>query len=276
MNKIYIFSFGNFFVEFNNQEYAINGNKYLELSCLKHYDFLKIYSSKSYANKIEADLNNIESNNYFRVFTLNGNTFVEIVACNFLSLTQKILAGECEVFVYENSIRVIFKSVCYCFYFVSSMQNNAVFFNNILYVYNEKNILVFDCNLKTFNLLKVEKFEKNNKKIEILCKIPHNYCYFLLFLIDLSLNKVEIKKYKKGEINYSKESLPYAVFYLIKFKFDEAKKYLENISYEKILSYFGEYENIACLNNEFYLCNHFKVTPVKFEIENNKIVDIDW
>lgn len=275
MKKVYVFSFEPFVVSLQNKIFNVNKNAHVELSGMQENDTIQIFQQNEPNKILTINPLKIKTNNFVRKNFCDNNLFLQIVATDFSNLIQKISIKDAEIFIYENSVRLIFQNSCYTHSYTNSFDCHAIKNDNNIYLINDKNLLIFNCINKTFNKLIIEKYLKNTEKIEFLCKIPRNFCYFLYFFINLSNNKVSIKKLKKGDFTIKERALPHSIFYLIKNGFEDSKKYLSNVDYKNLNNYFNSFEDIININNNHYLISSNQITSIIFKIENNKIIDID-
>ena len=273
MNNIYLFSQSSFLV---NSNININKNNFLKLT-------INPKTSLSYKKNIDdccsvqINFTDLKSNNFYRVFHFNEDIFVELITSDFNSLHSVYTTKTCEVFIYNNSVRIIKNNMCYTYFYNIDSENFVLEQDENLYIFNRKNIIIFNLNKITFSLMHLKKFVKNDKNIEFLCKLTCNSAYFLHFSVDLTKSNIIVKKLKSGENKTNSKSIPYSLFYLAKYNFNECKFFLSDASLlEKVVSYFNNYENILEIENQYYIYNSNIITPISFTINNNnKVEDID-
>lgn len=277
MESIYIFTSENFLLVHRDKEYVINKNCVLKITNYKNDDFILIYNKAS-NHELKINLACQTSTNYYNVYTCEQTKFIEILTTNYCNLLCKQSQPNAEAFVYENAVRLIFDGQCFCCGFVGDNESHLINSNGKILIFNKNNLLEFNVENKIFNKLNIEKYVKNNKKIEVLCKIPHNIDYFLYFHINLLENSFTKEKYKTTQnLNQKQENnIIYNFFYLAKYGLQDGKKYLkdENI-FENCHKYFTTFKTLLLCNNEYFgVANNF-VQKITFKVENNKIIDID-
>ena len=273
MNNVYIFSRNNFVVEHKNKALLVNKNSTLKLTDIKD-DVVKFYSPSRPQNAYPLNLNNLQTCNYYRCNKFNNDFYVELIAASFDNLLQKFNTSSCEVYVYEETVRIIFKNKCYSYFFNYSNDTSIIEFEEKLYIFNNKNLIIFDLQKLTFNYLKTEKYLKKDEKLEILCKIPRNFNYFVLFSFSLKNNKVTSKKYINEKFDFAPP--PYSIFYLSKYNFDDVKKQISGeLNTDKLKNYFSSFENVVEIDGKHYLISFNQICPFVIKSENGVVVDID-
>ena len=273
MKEIIIFSQESFTTTHNDNIFFINKNAHIKIS---NYNANEILEIACKANTLQIPLNNLCTNNFYKVFNYKNKQYIEIIATNFNNLLYKYTTKSCEIFIYDNSIRIIKNNKCYSYYFKQSSNNYAIEQHECLYIFNENNLIIFNFNHSTINSLKVEKFENNSNFIEFLCKIPNNFNYFLHFCVNFQKNTINIKKYKHGDIPANPQNLFKLFFYLCKYSISDAKKFIANgLNFQDLTSYLQRYENILEVNGEHFIYNQTELTSIDVKIEDGKIIDID-
>ena len=126
-------------------------------------------------------------------------------------------------------------------------------------------------------LEKCKKYAKNGENIEVLCKIPKNNVYFILYNFDIVNNNVNKKFYKNENILlYDAYSLPIIFFYLVKNNIPDAKNFLgQNINFDELKKYLCQFDDIWEIDGEYVLSSSKQICKIKFEIQNNLIIEID-
>lgn len=276
MKNFYVISFSNFYIHYNGKLFFANSNAYCKITDATSNDILLVTSIQHSKNYLEIPLYNLQQSNFYRFSEIGNSVFIELLVDNFNSLCCKFNLKNIEVYIYQSAVRILKDNVCYCYFFNAEHQNFTFLDSEKLYIYNNINVLVFDIKNLTYDYYIVEKLEKNNEKIEILCKIPKNYGYFLHFLMNVSNNTIQIKRYKKQHFENSKTE-PMSFFYLVKNQINDAENMINSakINIENLTDYFKKYDNIFEVEENYYLCNSSEVVPINFKIENNKIIDID-
>ena len=274
--NIYIFSKLFLNAKHQNQTYSINKNCTLKIENVKESENIEIYCPQYKNQSIFINPFTAKSCNFFNVWNLNSDIFIEIISTSFNNLIQKIHTQNCEVFLYQNSLRLIYENICYTYNYENLTTSFAIEKDNKIYIYNSANVVVFDLKNKTFKKLIVEKVSKNNEQIEILCKILPFLNYFLLFFINLNNSSVQIKKLKKDIQPINPSLLPNIIFSLCSFEISDLSEYLSsNINCKNLFEYFAKFQNLITIENNNYLYNFEEFVPINFIIKNNIIVDID-
>lgn len=273
MKEIIIFSQDSFTATHNNNKFFINKNAHIKISNYNPNEILEI----NYKNiTLHIPLNNLCSNNFYKVFNYKDKQYIEIIATDFNNLLYKYTTKSCEIFIYDNSIRIIKNNKCYSYYFKNGLNNYTIEQYECVYIFNENNLTIFDFNHSTFNSLKVEKFKKNNKFVEFLCKIPNNFNYFLHFIADTQKNTINMKKYKHGEVTTNSQNIFNLFFYLCKHSISDANKFISNnLNFQDLTDYLQKYENILQINDEYFIYNQTELISIDIKIEDGKIIDID-
>lgn len=280
MESIYIFSSKNFYVTHQNKEYILNKNSILKITDFNYYDFIIIYDKLSNQElKLYPHCKN--STNYYNVYTLGQDKYIEIIASNYSNLLCKLCKKNTEVYVFENAIRLIDNEQCFCSSFEGNSKSHLIASDNKILIFNENCFLEFDKENKIFNKLNIEKYVKNNKKIEILCKIPHNLNYFLYFNINLENNSYSCEKYKNTQPlglkqNNDNKNIIFSFFYLAKYNFEDGKTFLLNEEiFENCNKYFSSFKTLLLCNNNYYGVASKALQQITFTLDGNKIIDMD-
>jgi len=277
MDKFYLFSKNEFLAKHNSQSYTINSiNSLLIEHCLPE-DKIEIEQNFYGYNKSLILFPNISiSNNFYNVLKVNNDNFIELISTSFENVIQEINLENCCIKIYLNAILLFYNQKCYSFAFKSSENNYALKVNDYVYVFNGLNLIKISLTHLNSTYLIVENFSIIDKNIEILCKFPKSFTYFLLFCFNLNNNNLNIKKLKNERNIIQRNSLPYVLFYLCKFDFEDAKNVLsKNIELDKIKNYLSVYDEIIEIDNTYFLYSKNKITNIFFNIQNNVIEDID-
>ena len=231
METFYIFSMLDFKIIFNNKEYNIGEKAYCRITSILPDSKIIV---KNNCGELEINLRNLKTNNNFRVFNQNGNTFIEILGTGFCNVLEKHKTKNCEVVVYNNSVRLFYDEICYTYSFENSSQKSLAFeHENNLHLINNVNTLIFNLQNRTFTLCNTENYKKTKENAEILLKIPKISNYFVYFLYNAKNNSVKTKKLKMEKD--VKNSLIFELFYLAKFNFSNEKRELDkDIDYNQI------------------------------------------
>ena len=273
MKKIYLFTLNNFYIEQNGNRLPLCKNSYLKICDIKD-DTLSVCDTLCPKNKIEIS-KNAKTCNFFRVNECTDK-FIEIISCGKNNLIEKLKTKNIEVEIYENFLLIIYKNIPYTYYFKNDGANICMELKDKIYIFNKYFLVIFDSISKSFCHLFVEKYSKNNDKIELLCNLPKNIGYLIIISINLNEKTINSKKLKKQNIKIDSNILPYAVFYLSKHSFEEVKSFInENIQTKKLMEYFSEFENIFDIDGKFYLSSLNKITQINFKIKDNVVVEID-
>ncbi len=273
MKEIIIFSQDSFTATHNNNKFFINKNAHIKISNYNPNEILEVACKN---NTLQIPLNNLRTNNFYKAFNYKNKQYIEIIATNFDNLLYKYTTKSCEMFIYDNSIRIIKSNKCYSYYFKQSSNNYTIEQHENLYIFNQNNLIIFNFNHSTINSLKVEKFKKNDNFIELLCKIPNNFNYFLHFCVNIQKNTINIKKYKHGEITATPQNLFSLFFYLCKYSICDAKKIIaRDLGFQDLTNYLQRFENILEINGEYFIYNQTEFVSADVKIENGKIIDID-
>lgn len=272
MNKLYFYTLHEFEIKDTNNKFELNKNCFFQLDYCDSIQIVDKFSNQSLSLKYH-QLDSLKSLN---CKPFEDNLFIELFPIE-INPIEKHITTNCEIIIFENSVKIIYKNVYYSYYYNLKDQNYIIENNDILYIFNSINCLCFDLKNKSFDLKKCKKISKNNKNIEILCNLNQNIDYFVLYNFNLSTNNVYIKKYKAtNKIQLDNYSLIFTFFNLLKNDFEESKKFLsKEIDYYQIKNYIKQYDRIIELNNTFYLSNHNEIEKIDFKIQNNVIVDID-
>lgn len=272
MKNIYIFSQSYFIVKHKDKTYEINKNCYLKLTNT-HFDDFFMFGNK-FNNFKTIYLNNLNTNNFVKAFQFEDKVFIELIACEFDSIVNEFICDRFNVFVYENSVRII-SDRCYTYFFDAQTENFCCFNNEHIFIFNEKNLITFNKKQKTFCYLIVEKFAKSNENVEILCKISKNFNHFLHFSFNIKNNLISTKKLKQVNIPDTIFNIM-SFFHLSKNNFLDAKSHMQNPKqFEDIKKYFNLFENIIEIENCYYLYNQTQIVKLNFQIIDNKIAEID-
>lgn len=271
--SIYIFSSKPFCVYSLQKKYLLNKNCAIKLTQDQKENALTVYDD---FGKIEINLTNLTPSNYYNSWVINNDTYINILTTNYNSIMLKKTTPNFDVEVYNNSIRIFCDEKCFCNNFTFCKNTHIAQIDQDLYIFNEKNLIIFNKKNKSFNKLIVQKLAKNDKNIEILCKITEKMDYFLHFSLNLTDNLITIKKLKQKEILQS-QSPQVTFFYLCKNNFDDAKKLLNDESlFANAHNYFLQFDDILQINDQYYLYNQSQFVNVLFIInDKNKITDID-
>lgn len=274
MNNVYIFSKKNFIANNNNNNYEVNKNQVLKLSNIKENDTIKIFGNNTYK---EINISKTEYSNYYRHWHFNDNVYLEIISNSFDCLIQKVTTKNFEAFIYNNCVRVFYKELCYAYYYLQNNQTVSTTFekDNILYICNSINSLIFNGDNLSFSLFKTEKIIKNEKNIEILCKFPKNISYLLYFSFNFKTQTLSVKKLKKENTN---QNLPIEClfFYLCKNKISDAKDFLlDKTLFENLVKYFNCFDDIVEIENHYYLYNSNQFIPLNLKFKDGIIEEVD-
>lgn len=273
MNNIYFFSLNNLRIKCGKDEFLLGKNRAIKID--NPQEIIKVYSSHMVVNSLDINLSKAESNNHIRVNELSGDKFVEIIAINNDNIINKHSTLNAEVYIYDNYVDICFSTKFYTYYYNGLVDSRVMEKDKKLYIFNMSNLLIFDMQKKSFNLLKCKKMAKNDNIYELLCNIPYNNVYFLLFSFNFKNNLITIKTYKKDILNYDNYSLPYVFFGMCKAGILKAKNLIdEKINYDNLLNYFNDFDNMIEINNKIYLCGK-NLSEFNCKIENNKIIDVD-
>jgi len=264
-----IFSLNNFVFFKDNTTTEINKNKYITIQDCT----LNVHDNLCPQNSIIVDTKNTSFCNMCRSTEINNSRYIELIHCGENQLKNKFITNNCEINIFQNHISVIYKTNIYCYYY-EYYENNFVYeIENKLYVFNNNYFLVFDFIYKVFSHFYIEKI--NNNKNQIICRLPKNLNYFILFSFNLKTNKVTTKKLKKAEDNFS-YLLPFKLFYLCKHNFEDVKNIIDDsFKTNELFDYFNKFENIFCFNDNYYITSLSKTSLLKLTINNNRIIDID-
>lgn len=273
MNNIYFFSLNEYALQCGEDVFLLGKNRVVKIDNLQ--EIIKIYSTNMVVNNLDINLSQMESNNHIRVNELMGDKFVEIIALNTGNVINKHSTLNSEIYIYDNYADICFNTKFYTYYYNGLIDSKVIEKDKKLYIFNKSNLLIFDMQKMSFNLLKCKKLAKKDDIYELLCNTPYNNVYFLLFSFNFKNNLVSIKIYKKDVLNYDNYSLPFVFFGLCKAGILKAKNLIdEKINYEDIVGYLNDYNDIIEINNKLYLCgNNF--CEFNCKIENKKIIDVD-
>lgn len=273
MKKLFIFANEHYEIDYLDIKYYVNPNINAILTNVADEDMAQIKCESSHKT-LTIYFNNLYSCNQYSVHELNGQTFLFLHFANFDNLIKKI-NNPCEILIYDTSIRIICNELCFCKTYLGTKNTFAVEKDSNIYIFNDKNITIFNKDNKTFLTLEIIEYKKTSENTEILCKIPKINGYFLLF--NFSRDKLlGIKKLKKETPYAPPECLPYLIFYLCKFNFDECKNYIsDNIELPALEKYFSEFDNLIEIEKRYYIFSQQTISPINFEIIDNKVVNID-
>ena len=273
MNNIYFFSLNKFKIKCGEDIFSLDKNRVVKIDGSQ--EIIKVFSSRMVVSSLNINLSQMESNNHIRINELKGDKFVEIIALNDANIINKHNTTNAEVYIYDTFVDICFNTKFYTYYYNGLVDSRVLEKNKKLYIFNKSNLLIFDMQKKSFNLLKCKKLAKNDEKYELLCNIPYNNVYFLLFSFNFKNNFVNIKTYKKDVLNYDNYSLPFVFFGLCKAGISKASGLIdEKINYVDIENYLNDFNNIIEINNKLYLCGK-DFCEFNCKIENNKIIDVD-
>ena len=130
MECIYFFSNFNFNLLANNKTYYINKNSYCKLSNVEKNEKIII---KNLSGAIELLPQALKSCNFYNVWELNNKFFIELICTNFSNLKQKILTKNAEVFLYDTSVRIIYKEICISKNFIYSYPSYVIEINDNIF-----------------------------------------------------------------------------------------------------------------------------------------------
>lgn len=278
MDNLYIFSHNDYDVIFNQELTKINAFLVAEI---KNYTNEKItIVEKSSSPVLQAQFlfdNTITKTQNIRVNIIDNNIYCEIIHINDSTPLQKFCIESSEVIIYKNFIKILYKNSYFSYYFYSELDNSVIEKDGIIYIFNKKQLLVFDTKIKSFCLKKCKKYAKNGDKIEILCEIPKNNVYFILYFFDIENKTVSKKLYKNDNIllcdNYT---TPIIFFHLLKNNISEAKSLLNNdINFNDIQNYLCQFDEIWEIDGEYFLSSFNNFCKIKFIVKNNLILDVD-
>lgn len=271
MNKIYIISPNFYELEINKNNFIINKKCCLEI--LNNNTLLPI-TIKNCNNKSLFTINpsQYEPNNFYYVHETHNDTFIYLCADNFLSMLQKHKINNCDVYIYNNAVKIIHNNLCYCNAFYFEKETSVASDDDNIYVYNSKNVLIFNLQNLTFLQLNVKSYQKQDDFCEALCSVPYCINFFMLF--NFNSAKLKFTKKLKNSKPLFMENLPQQLFYLCKLNFLEAQKFTTE-SIKALGDYFSKFEHIFEINGKCYLVSKFQICETSFNIKDNKIIDID-
>lgn len=273
MENIYLYSQNPFEITLNKNLLLLDKNKIICLG--KNAGNILIHCNNGLLMSNEINLQEIETTRHIKVYNINNIKLIEIIAITNDNIINKFTTKKCEVYVYENCVDICYNSKFYSYYYKSFKDNYVFEKNDILYIFNENNLLEFNLKNNSFNSLKIKNIAKNGEIFEILCEIPYNNIYFLLFQFNFNNNNLQIKTYKKGNLKADKYLLPFVLFAFCKNNIDSAKDIIDkNINYDNLQKYIQNFNQIIEINNTIYLLGN-DITTFSCQIENNTIIDID-
>lgn len=268
---LYIFSRGDFFVEANGQSHPINKNCVCKITNIEHNN-IRFYND---VGTIIINLKKPKSCNYYRVWKLNENLFIELIATSFNNLNQKVSTKNFEVLFYDKAIRILSGNFCHTQPFITE-KSYAIETNDFLYILNSANMIVMDLKTECFSNFKVNNFLKKESGFEVLAHNYHAPEYFLHFSFNLKNNSVSIKKLHDNANVSNYASIPHLVFCLCKNEVKKVSEYLgKNIAFDELCSYLKNFDNIINIENKYYLYNNYEIVEVNFIIKDNIVIDVD-
>lgn len=274
MDKVYIFSNNNLTLTTQQTNYSINQNKSVVLK--PPFEQIDVCSTCTpLQTKYALDVQSANSCNFLRVADFNNCRYIEIIDTPNRELLGEEQTKLCKVHIYKNSIDVFFNGSVFCYYFNGESKNFAFEASDQLLIANQSNALVFDLKNGSFLPLFCEKTAKNDDFIEFLCKIPYCTANYLLLKGNLLTHDFSSSRYTKGSEQVEPHGVVYTFFHLIKNDCKSAKNYItQSINYADLKNYFCKFSHIKEIDGEYFLCNT-TLQPVKFEILNNIITDVD-
>lgn len=279
MKDLIIFSQKDFEIIANNQKYDLNKHSYIKIT---NYNKEILTISENFGinhttNQIIIDNEKILNLPNILINTTNNYTYCELISLDNSTKIEKYNLGNLEVNIYDSFVKILSDNQYFCYYFTHHPSTKAMLYNDKIYIFNELNVLEFNTKINTFTLQKCEKSAKNDDFFEILCKIPKNNTYFSLYTFDTKNSTVTKKTYQNDQpFVPNKYNLPYIFFHLCKNNFPCAKRFLNNsINFSKVQDYLCQYNDIIELDDEFLLTNQTQISKIKFDIENNLIIDVD-
>ncbi|MBE7074730.1 MAG: hypothetical protein E7376_01965 [Clostridiales bacterium] len=276
METLYLLSQNNIWIECNNQQQLLHKNNYVYLQNMALYEKIKLYENLALFSPVYLNLNLSLNQEGINIFNHKDKKFIEIITLNKNNVLQKILTPNSEIYIYNNFLTINYKTKFYSYYFFGNKNNYAVENYNNIYIFNKNNMIIFNIDYFSFNLLKCIEFKTEKDFFNILCPIQNNNNYYLYFNIDLINNKIETKKYCKGEISYNNYTLPFLFFYLTKNGFEISKNLItSDLNINDLKSYFLKFNCMREIEGEYYLFSNQELTQIKFTINNNLIIDID-
>lgn len=271
MEKIYLYSQNSYNITTAGTIATLDKFRCINLENVKSFS---IKSLNGFDKDYEVCPSKIFNSNHLKVYQTDEFKLIEIVALP-EEIINKFTLKKCEVYVYENHIDICYNSKFYSYYYKSFKDNYVFEKDDIIYIFNDINLLQFNLKNNSFNLLKIKKLAKNGEIFEILCEIPYNNVYFLLFLFNFNNNNLQIKTYKKGDLKLDNYSLPFVLFALCKNNIESAKDIIDKkIDYNNLQKYIQNFNQIIEINNTIYLLGN-NMTTFSCKIENNTIIDID-
>ena len=277
MDKLYIFSQNNLYIKSKEDWLPINSIRNLLIQNFndENLQIIENTYNQSFITNLCFNKQYIFSN--IRTSMIDNNLYCEIIHSNNSKPLQKFCTKTCEVYIYNNYVEILNNNNFFDYYFCAEKNNFAIENDDIIYIFNDNNILEFDTKINSFCLKKCKKYAKNGENIEVLCKIPKNNVYFILYNFDIINNNVNKKFYKNENILlYDAYSLPIIFFYLVKNNIPDAKNFLgQNINFDELKNYLSQFDDIWEIDGEYVVSSGKQICKIKFEIKNNLIVDID-
>lgn len=276
MNKIFFFSKNTFVLSCSSENYSVNKFKNVVLTNVDNNSKITISQNCfGYLKCLECFPINVKSNNYFNVYFCNESKFINLISIDFENVVFETSTKNFNVKFLESAILLSSNKKCVSYCFNTTNKNYAIEINDELYIFNEFNLIKININTFISTTLITKKLEVNSNKYEVLCKIPQNDTYYILFSIDINKNKISIKKLKNNN-DVNNNSLPYLIFYLCKLEFEEVSNYLsKTINYQDIKNYLNNFEDIIEIEDEFYIYSKSELQKISFSISNNIVNDID-
>lgn len=266
----YLISQNNFCVK--NSSLELNKNNFLKIDDSKNDIFLRDKCTP--INQIQINLNNLQTNIHYRYKVLDNLNIVEMISCGFENLKLEF-HKTCEVKVFDNCLLVLFNNIPYTYYFVFSANTYIFETQNEVFIFNSTYCVKFDFERKTFSHYFTQTLQQTAQGYEILCNLPKNIGYSILFGFDNNNKSAKIKKLKHNQTKNDLSLLPYLVFYLAKNNFEELKNYVDaTVNAKNLSDYLSNFENIYNIDGKWYLTGK-DISFFNFKIKNNVLFDID-
>lgn len=273
---IYIFSKKKFEIKVRNDKKFIDKLNFIKINDYDNSDiFIKDHYGSLNLSSLQI-MSGVPSLNY-KSYLHNNIMFLEIISTNLQSIILKKLIKDYTIYILQNNLIVLYKENFYSYYFNYKDNIQVYEKNNILYIFNKINLIIFDSINKTFCYLKCIKYEENEQIFNILCTFNENSNYFLSFIFNKTSKEIIISKHKKNHLYLKNPSqIINDFFYLIKLDFSYAKNLIDkNIDFNQIKQYLLPFHSILKFENEYYIFTKNDVRLIKFKTENGKIIYID-
>ena len=280
MENYYFFSQNKICFKDNNKKYLLTNHTAIHI---EDYHSGNIIFFEEYGDMVNSYIINPTITNHsinlpnIRKTKIDNDIFYEIIHLSNNAPLGFFETENSKIFIFKNHANIYFENQNFCYYFYAHKNTCAIEQDNKIFLLNEKCVLEFDTKNYAFCLKKCKKTQKNDEKIDFLCKTPQNNTYFLLYSLDTKNQNINLKQYKNNnQLVLNDYCLPIIFFHLCKSNFDDAKQLLDSkIDFGMIKNYLHKFDNLLEINGDYFLTSTKESCKINFLCKNNIIYEID-